>query len=150
MTAVKASMKECQNTLRAASQDGFVKSDYLLGTVKEMATGLGYGSQPTVFPPSVPNQQKTRADHVSATYFRLECYEEITNKPTVSPLPVSTLTIGGTVIVIDVGIHTLARRHISSWMRTKCPTSWELYSIALSSLFAMDLTRLRSRARVRC
>ncbi|KAF9313828.1 hypothetical protein BG003_004757 [Podila horticola] len=77
VTAVKASMKECQNTLRAASQDGFVKSDYLLGTVKEMATGLG-----------------------------LECYEEITNKPTVSPLPVSTLTIGGTVIVIDIEVES--------------------------------------------
>ncbi|KAF9330668.1 hypothetical protein BG006_006376 [Podila minutissima] len=77
VTAVKASMKECQNTLRAASQDGSVKTDYLLGTVKEMATGLG-----------------------------LECYEETTNKPTVSPLPVSTLTIGGTVIVIDIEIES--------------------------------------------
>lgn len=77
VTAVKASMKECQNILRAASQDGTIKTDHLLGTVKDMATGLG-----------------------------LECYMETTDKPSVSLLPVSTLTIGGTVIVIDIEVES--------------------------------------------
>lgn len=42
LSSVKASMTQCQNTLRAASQDGGIKKDHLLGSIKEMATGLGY------------------------------------------------------------------------------------------------------------
>jgi hypothetical protein len=42
LSSVKASMTQCQNTLRAASQDGGIKKDHLLGSIKDMATGLGY------------------------------------------------------------------------------------------------------------
>lgn len=37
---------------------------------------------------------------------------ETTDKPSVSLLPVSTLTIGGTVIVIDVRIHHVATSYL--------------------------------------
>ncbi|KAG0331261.1 hypothetical protein BG004_001753 [Podila humilis] len=77
LSAVKASMKQCQNTLRAASQDGEIKKDHLLSTVREMATGLG-----------------------------LECYLETAEKPAISPLPISTLTIGGFVIVVDIEVES--------------------------------------------
>ncbi|KAF9580681.1 hypothetical protein BGW38_002580, partial [Lunasporangiospora selenospora] len=76
LSTVKASMKQCQNILRAASQDGSIKTDHLLNTIKDMATGLG-----------------------------LECYLETGSRPN-SILPVSTLTIGGNVIVIDIDVES--------------------------------------------
>jgi len=41
MSSVKESMKQCQITLRAASQDGNIKTDHLLNTIKDMASGYG-------------------------------------------------------------------------------------------------------------
>ncbi|KAF9549956.1 hypothetical protein EC957_002016 [Mortierella hygrophila] len=76
LSSVKASMTQCQNTLRAASQDGGIKKDHLLGSIKEMATGLG-----------------------------LECYLDTGSRP-YSALPVSILTIGGIVIVVDIEVES--------------------------------------------
>ncbi|GJJ68900.1 hypothetical protein EMPS_01246 [Entomortierella parvispora] len=76
MSSVKESMKQCQITLRAASQDGNIKTDHLLNTIKDMASGYG-----------------------------LECYLETGSRPN-SLLPVSTLTIGGNVIVIDIDVES--------------------------------------------
>ncbi|KAF9132100.1 hypothetical protein BGW39_000819 [Mortierella sp. 14UC] len=76
LSSVKASMTQCQNTLRAASQDGSIKRDHLLGSIKDMATGLG-----------------------------LECYLDTGSRP-YSPLPVSILTIGGIVIVVDIEVES--------------------------------------------
>ncbi|KAF9362746.1 hypothetical protein BGX34_005574 [Mortierella sp. NVP85] len=72
--SVKSSLKQCQKTISAASQDGIVKSDHLINTIRDMATELG-----------------------------LECYLDTGSRPE-SVLPVSTLTIGGNVIVIDIDI----------------------------------------------
>ncbi|KAF9974437.1 hypothetical protein BGZ73_002179 [Actinomortierella ambigua] len=69
---VKLNLKSCQNLLRAASHDGNTRSDHILNTVKEMATSLG-----------------------------LECYLDAVAQPS-SAQSVSTLTVGGTVIVIDI------------------------------------------------
>ncbi|KAF9917665.1 hypothetical protein BX616_000298 [Lobosporangium transversale] len=76
LSSVKLSMKLCQNTLRAASQDGSIKTEHLINTIRDMATGLG-----------------------------LECYLETGSRPD-SMLPVSTLTIGGNVIVIDIDVES--------------------------------------------
>ncbi|KAG0214905.1 hypothetical protein BGX33_001693 [Mortierella sp. NVP41] len=76
LSSVKASMTQCQNTLRAASQDGSIKKDHLLNSIKDMATGLG-----------------------------LECYLD-TNSRLHNALPVSTLTIGGIVIVVDIDVES--------------------------------------------
>ncbi|KAF9987486.1 hypothetical protein BGZ65_003373 [Modicella reniformis] len=72
--SVKSSLKQCQKTLSAASQDCSIKSDHLINTVRDMATEMG-----------------------------LECYLETGSRPD-CPLPVSTLTIGGTIIVIDIDV----------------------------------------------
>ncbi|KAI8349502.1 mediator of RNA polymerase II transcription subunit 1-domain-containing protein [Mortierella sp. GBAus27b] len=72
--AVKSSLKQCQKTLSAASQDGNIKSDHLINTIRDMATDLG-----------------------------LECYLETGSRPE-GLLSVSTLTIGGNVIVIDIDV----------------------------------------------
>ncbi|KAF9573629.1 hypothetical protein EC968_008266 [Mortierella alpina] len=72
LSSVKLSMTQCQNTLRAASQDGNIKKDHLINTIRDMSTKLG-----------------------------LECYLETGSRPN-NLLPVSTLTIGGNVIVVDV------------------------------------------------
>ncbi|KAG0057069.1 hypothetical protein BGZ83_001918 [Gryganskiella cystojenkinii] len=76
LSSVKESMKQCQITIRAASQDGNIKTDHLLNTIKDMASGYG-----------------------------LECYLE-TGTRLNSLLPVSTLTIGGNVIVIDIDVES--------------------------------------------
>ncbi|KAF9186249.1 hypothetical protein BGZ50_002578 [Haplosporangium sp. Z 11] len=76
LSSVKASMTQCQNTLRAASQDGNIKKDHLISTIWDMATKLG-----------------------------LECYLETGSRPN-SLLPVSTLTIGGNVIVVDIDVES--------------------------------------------
>ncbi|KAG0197796.1 hypothetical protein BGX28_008703 [Mortierella sp. GBA30] len=76
LSSVKLSMTQCQNTLRAASQDGNIKKDHLINTIRDMATKLG-----------------------------LECYLETGSRPN-SLLPVSTLTIGGNVIVIDIDVES--------------------------------------------
>ncbi|KAF8934507.1 hypothetical protein BGZ58_005666 [Dissophora ornata] len=73
---VKANLKQCQNTIRAASHDGSIKTDHLINTIRDMATELG-----------------------------LECYLETGSRPD-SLLPVSTLTIGGNVIVIDIDVES--------------------------------------------
>ncbi|KAG0224291.1 hypothetical protein BGW42_005200 [Actinomortierella wolfii] len=65
-----------KNLLRAASHDGNTKSDHILNTVKEMATSLG-----------------------------LECYLDAVAQPS-SAQSVSTLTVGGTVIVIDIDVES--------------------------------------------
>ncbi|KAF9407956.1 hypothetical protein BGZ94_002500 [Podila epigama] len=92
LSAVKASMKQCQNTLRAASQDGAIKTEHLLNTIKEMATGLG-----------------------------LECYLETGSRPN-SILPVSTLTIGGTIDVESTGaiLRVKIDRLLAHNLRCKC------------------------------
>ncbi|KAG0370484.1 mediator of RNA polymerase II transcription subunit 1-domain-containing protein [Gamsiella multidivaricata] len=72
--SVKTSLKQCQKTLCAASQDGNIKTEHLISTIRDMATDLG-----------------------------LECYLE-TGSRTEGLLPVSTLTIGGNVIVIDIDV----------------------------------------------
>ncbi|KAG0329406.1 hypothetical protein BGZ99_002117 [Dissophora globulifera] len=74
--SAKSSMKLCQSTIRAASHDGNIKSDHLINTIRDMATELG-----------------------------LECYLETGSRPD-SLLPVSTLTIGGNVIVIDIEVES--------------------------------------------
>ncbi|KAI1318573.1 hypothetical protein EDD11_006264 [Mortierella claussenii] len=76
LSSVKLSMKQCQSTLRAASQDGNIKTEHLINTVRDMATDLG-----------------------------LECYLETGSRPD-SLLPVSTLTMGGNVIVIDIEVES--------------------------------------------
>ncbi|KAG0251806.1 hypothetical protein DFQ27_008516 [Actinomortierella ambigua] len=73
---VKSNLKSCQNLLRAASHDGNTRSDHILNTVKEMATSLG-----------------------------LECYLDAVAQPS-SAQSVSTLTVGGTVIVIDIDVES--------------------------------------------
>ncbi|KAF9925563.1 hypothetical protein FBU30_004676 [Linnemannia zychae] len=74
LSSVKTSMTQCQNILRAASQDGVIKKDHLLDSIKDMATGLG-----------------------------LECYLD-TGSRSYSALPVWVLTIGGIVIVVDIEV----------------------------------------------
>ncbi|CAO3571934.1 unnamed protein product [Mortierella alpina] len=69
-------MTQCQNTLRAASQDGNIKKDHLINTIRDMSTKLG-----------------------------LECYLETGSRPN-NLLPVSTLTIGGNVIVVDIDVES--------------------------------------------
>ncbi|KAF9438805.1 hypothetical protein BGZ76_004404 [Entomortierella beljakovae] len=74
LSSVKLSMKQCQNILRAASQDGSIKMEHLISTIRDMSTELG-----------------------------LECYLE-TGSRTENSVSVSTLTIGGNVIVIDIDV----------------------------------------------
>ncbi|KAF9965030.1 hypothetical protein BGZ70_005522 [Mortierella alpina] len=76
LSSVKLSMTQCQNTLRAASQDGNIKKDHLINTIRDMSTKLG-----------------------------LECYLETGSRPN-NLLPVSTLTIGGNVIVVDIDVES--------------------------------------------
>ncbi|KAF9987791.1 hypothetical protein BGZ75_010417 [Mortierella antarctica] len=76
LSSVKVSMTQCQNTLRAASQDGNIKKDHLINTIRDMSTKLG-----------------------------LECYLETGSRPN-NLLPVSTLTIGGNVIVVDIDVES--------------------------------------------
>ncbi|KAG0003009.1 hypothetical protein BGZ79_001859 [Entomortierella chlamydospora] len=76
LSFVKLSMKQCQNTLRAASQDGNIKTEHLISTIRDMATELG-----------------------------LECYLE-TGSRVDNLVSVSTLTIGGNVIVIDIDVES--------------------------------------------
>ncbi|KAF9357270.1 hypothetical protein BGX26_004013 [Mortierella sp. AD094] len=76
LSSVKLSMKQCQNTLRAASQDGNIKTEHLISTIRDMATELG-----------------------------LECYLE-TGSRVDNLVSVSTLTIGGNVIVIDIDVES--------------------------------------------
>ncbi|KAF8986134.1 hypothetical protein BGZ46_009245 [Entomortierella lignicola] len=76
LSSVKLNMKQCQDTLRAASQDGNIKMEHLISTIRDMATELG-----------------------------LECYLE-TGSRSDNSVYVSTLTIGGNVIVIDIDVES--------------------------------------------
>lgn len=114
-------MKQCQKTISAASQDGIVKSDHLINTIRDMATELGcvYFLKDNCgivcsTPPTSTLCSKTAHIRDSLSFpFRLECYLDTGSE---SVLPVSTLTIGGNVIVIDVcHKHHMEQEHLTTW-----------------------------------
>lgn len=93
-------MTQCQNTLRAASQDGNIKKDHLINTIRDMSTKLGYETSIGKWIYARLASIRRLANETIG-FHRLECYLETGSRPN-NLLPVSTLTIGGNVIVVDV------------------------------------------------